>query len=56
MRAFGLGSGNAPGMGGADAGNTQDQMKRIAQIEQRLKELDNLERDALHLPPAEKAT
>ncbi len=53
----GLGAGNTPAMLGApDTQGTGDQLKRMAQIEQRLKELEAEERDAQHLPPAEKIT
>lgn len=53
----GLGAGNTPAaLGAPDSGDTGSQLKRMAQIEQRLKELESEERDALHLPPAEKAT
>ncbi len=37
-------------------GNTQAELARMEEINRRLKELDAEERDALHLPPAEKVT
>jgi hypothetical protein len=53
----GLGAGNTPAaLGAPESEDTAALTKRMAQIDQRLKELESEERDALHLPPAEKVT
>ena len=52
----GIGAGKHPAREAEDSGSAEAQVKRMDQIDKRLRELEAEEHEALHLPPAERVT